>query len=61
MGYANGEETINKLIQSKLQKQSTIVEEAKHTMLTIINISTYINEKPHTSFENTLTKQKSHL
>ena len=31
------------------------------TKITSINISTYINEKPQTSFENTLIKQKPHL
>ena len=31
------------------------------TRLTYINILTYINEKPHTSFENTLTKQRPRL
>ena len=29
--------------------------------LSLINISIYINEKLHTSFENTLTKQRPHL
>ena len=73
MGYYFGEETINKLMQSKPQKHSTTIKEAKHTiyevskdtspqtMLTIINIATYINKKSHTSFENTLTKQRPHL
>ena len=32
MGYYFGEKTINKLMQSKPQKQSTTMEEAKHTI-----------------------------
>ena len=74
MGYENDEETNTKQSAKKTIQNRASNNNSKHTknmrylripppqtMLTIISVPTYINEKPHTSFENTLTKQRPHL